>query len=181
MKSGCVADADRKWRARDEPGLQAHARATAARWPMARCRCRPRTAILWDAWAATNPVSISRARRPWRLRPSKARSPIRGSSSDGSHDAVDNQRPGLQVRRQRQFGTSSSPGATSSISSPMSWQRHAFEMLGEGFPAKLREYDILVAGRNFGCGSARGAGLDRHQGARDQSRGGRVICPYVLP
>jgi 3-isopropylmalate/(R)-2-methylmalate dehydratase small subunit len=32
---------------------------------------------------------------------------------------------------------------------------HAFEMLGEGFPAKLREYDILVAGRNFGCGSAR--------------------------
>src|SRR6202142_1394954 len=33
--------------------------------------------------------------------------------------------------------------------------QHAFEVLGEGFPAKLREYDILVAGRNFGCGSAR--------------------------
>jgi 3-isopropylmalate/(R)-2-methylmalate dehydratase small subunit len=33
--------------------------------------------------------------------------------------------------------------------------KHAFEMLGAGFPAKLREYDILVAGRNFGCGSAR--------------------------
>lgn len=32
---------------------------------------------------------------------------------------------------------------------------HAFEMLGEGFPAKLRNFDILVAGRNFGCGSAR--------------------------
>jgi 3-isopropylmalate/(R)-2-methylmalate dehydratase small subunit len=32
---------------------------------------------------------------------------------------------------------------------------HAFEMLGEGFPTKLRNYDILVAGRNFGCGSAR--------------------------
>jgi 3-isopropylmalate/(R)-2-methylmalate dehydratase small subunit len=28
-------------------------------------------------------------------------------------------------------------------------------MLGEGFPDKLRSYDILVAGRNFGCGSAR--------------------------
>ena len=28
-------------------------------------------------------------------------------------------------------------------------------MLGEGFPAKLRNFDILVAGRNFGCGSAR--------------------------
>ena len=33
--------------------------------------------------------------------------------------------------------------------------QHAFEMLGEGFSAKLRGFDILVAGRNFGCGSAR--------------------------
>jgi 3-isopropylmalate/(R)-2-methylmalate dehydratase small subunit len=32
---------------------------------------------------------------------------------------------------------------------------HAFEMLGDGFPVKLRNFDILVAGRNFGCGSAR--------------------------
>ena len=32
---------------------------------------------------------------------------------------------------------------------------HAFEVLGEDFPAKLRAFDILVAGRNFGCGSAR--------------------------
>jgi 3-isopropylmalate/(R)-2-methylmalate dehydratase small subunit len=33
--------------------------------------------------------------------------------------------------------------------------QHAFEMLGEGFGDKLRTFDILVAGRNFGCGSAR--------------------------
>jgi 3-isopropylmalate/(R)-2-methylmalate dehydratase small subunit len=33
--------------------------------------------------------------------------------------------------------------------------QHAFEMLCEGFPDKLRSFDILVAGRNFGCGSAR--------------------------
>ena len=32
---------------------------------------------------------------------------------------------------------------------------HAFEVLGEGFPAKLRNFEIFVAGRNFGCGSAR--------------------------
>jgi 3-isopropylmalate/(R)-2-methylmalate dehydratase small subunit len=33
--------------------------------------------------------------------------------------------------------------------------QHAFEVLGDSFPAKLRNYQILVAGRNFGCGSAR--------------------------
>ena len=33
--------------------------------------------------------------------------------------------------------------------------QHAFEMLGEGVSGKLRNFDILVAGRNFGCGSAR--------------------------
>jgi 3-isopropylmalate dehydratase small subunit len=38
---------------------------------------------------------------------------------------------------------------------PEELAKHAFEMLGEEFPAKLRGYDIIVAGRNFGCGSAR--------------------------
>jgi 3-isopropylmalate/(R)-2-methylmalate dehydratase small subunit len=38
---------------------------------------------------------------------------------------------------------------------PEELARHAFEMLGPEFPEKLRHYDILVAGRNFGCGSAR--------------------------
>ena len=38
---------------------------------------------------------------------------------------------------------------------PEKLAEHAFEMLGEGFPARLRSFDILVAGRNFGCGSAR--------------------------
>jgi 3-isopropylmalate dehydratase small subunit len=38
---------------------------------------------------------------------------------------------------------------------PKELAQHAFEMLGEGFPARLAQYDILVAGRNFGCGSAR--------------------------
>jgi len=33
--------------------------------------------------------------------------------------------------------------------------QHAFEMLGAEVPARLRTFDILVAGRNFGCGSAR--------------------------
>jgi 3-isopropylmalate/(R)-2-methylmalate dehydratase small subunit len=38
---------------------------------------------------------------------------------------------------------------------PARLAEHAFEVLGEGFPGKLRNFDLLVAGRNFGCGSAR--------------------------
>jgi 3-isopropylmalate dehydratase small subunit len=38
---------------------------------------------------------------------------------------------------------------------PEKLAQHAFEVLGEGFPGKLRNFEILVAGRNFGCGSAR--------------------------
>ncbi len=32
---------------------------------------------------------------------------------------------------------------------------HAFEVLGDDYPERLRGFDILAAGRNFGCGSAR--------------------------
>lgn len=38
---------------------------------------------------------------------------------------------------------------------PQKLSEHAFEVLGQEFPNKLRDFQILVAGRNFGCGSAR--------------------------
>src|SRR5712692_1984426 len=38
---------------------------------------------------------------------------------------------------------------------PETLAKHAFEMLGEDVRAKIQASDILVAGRNFGCGSAR--------------------------
>jgi 3-isopropylmalate/(R)-2-methylmalate dehydratase small subunit len=41
---------------------------------------------------------------------------------------------------------------------------HAFEMLGDGFPARLRGFDVIVAGRNFGCGSAREQAVTAIQG-----------------
>jgi 3-isopropylmalate/(R)-2-methylmalate dehydratase small subunit len=41
---------------------------------------------------------------------------------------------------------------------------HAFEMLGGDFPSRLRNFDILVAGRNFGCGSAREQAVTAIQG-----------------
>jgi 3-isopropylmalate/(R)-2-methylmalate dehydratase small subunit len=38
---------------------------------------------------------------------------------------------------------------------PEKLAEHAFEVLGADVPKKLRGYDVFVAGRNFGCGSAR--------------------------
>jgi 3-isopropylmalate/(R)-2-methylmalate dehydratase small subunit len=38
---------------------------------------------------------------------------------------------------------------------PEKLAEHAFEVLGADVPRKLRSYDIFLAGRNFGCGSAR--------------------------
>ena len=58
--------------------------------------------------------------------------------------------------------------------------QHAFEMLGEGFPDKLRSFDILVAGRNFGCGSAREQAATAIQGLGYQSRRGQFVCANVL-
>jgi 3-isopropylmalate/(R)-2-methylmalate dehydratase small subunit len=47
---------------------------------------------------------------------------------------------------------------------PQKLAEHAFEVLGEGFPEKLRRFDIFVAGRNFGCGSAREQAVTAIQG-----------------
>lgn len=38
---------------------------------------------------------------------------------------------------------------------PEKLAEHAFEVLGGDFPKKLRSFNIIAAGRNFGCGSAR--------------------------
>jgi 3-isopropylmalate/(R)-2-methylmalate dehydratase small subunit len=47
---------------------------------------------------------------------------------------------------------------------PEKLAQHAFEVLGEGFPQKLRQFAIIVAGRNFGCGSAREQAVTAIQG-----------------
>ncbi len=47
---------------------------------------------------------------------------------------------------------------------PEPLSEHAFEVLGEDYPDKLREFDILVAGDNFGCGSAREQAVTAIQG-----------------
>jgi len=47
---------------------------------------------------------------------------------------------------------------------PEKLAQHAFEVLGDDFPARLRQFEIIVAGRNFGCGSAREQAVTAIQG-----------------
>lgn len=53
---------------------------------------------------------------------------------------------------------------------------HAFEVLGKEFPAKLRDFQILVAGRNFGCGSAREQAATAIQGLGIQAV---IACSFA--
>lgn len=53
---------------------------------------------------------------------------------------------------------------------------HAFEVLGPEFPAKLRDFQILVAGRNFGCGSAREQAATAIQGLGIQAV---IACSFA--
>ena len=38
---------------------------------------------------------------------------------------------------------------------PEEWARHAMEPIFPGFASKIRKGDIIVGGKNFGCGSSR--------------------------
>ena len=47
------------------------------------------------------------------------------------------------------------PGPYMNLSEPADLARHALEGLDPGFAARVRSGDVLVVGRNFGCGSSR--------------------------
>lgn len=47
------------------------------------------------------------------------------------------------------------PGKYLELVDPEEMARHAMEGIDPGFPGKVTEGDIIVGGRNFGCGSSR--------------------------
>lgn len=47
------------------------------------------------------------------------------------------------------------PGKYLAQKDPLEWAAHAFEPISSGFAQKVKKDDIIVAGNNFGCGSAR--------------------------
>jgi 3-isopropylmalate/(R)-2-methylmalate dehydratase small subunit len=47
------------------------------------------------------------------------------------------------------------PGKYLSLLDPSEIAKHALEGLGEDYPSRIKPGDVIVAGRNFGCGSSR--------------------------
>jgi len=47
------------------------------------------------------------------------------------------------------------PGRFLTINDPKELAKHAFEGTRDGFAKQVREGDVVVGGRNFGCGSSR--------------------------
>jgi 3-isopropylmalate/(R)-2-methylmalate dehydratase small subunit len=47
------------------------------------------------------------------------------------------------------------PGKYVPLVDPEQWACHALEGIDPGFPDRIKSNDVIVAGRNFGCGSSR--------------------------
>jgi 3-isopropylmalate/(R)-2-methylmalate dehydratase small subunit len=47
------------------------------------------------------------------------------------------------------------PGKYVPLVDPGQWARHALEGIDPCFPGRIKANDVIVAGRNFGCGSSR--------------------------
>jgi 3-isopropylmalate/(R)-2-methylmalate dehydratase small subunit len=47
------------------------------------------------------------------------------------------------------------PGRYVPLVDPGEWSKHALEGIASDFPGRINSGDIIVAGRNFGCGSSR--------------------------
>jgi 3-isopropylmalate/(R)-2-methylmalate dehydratase small subunit len=47
------------------------------------------------------------------------------------------------------------PGKYVPVVDPVEWPKHALEGIDPDFPNRIRPGDLILAGRNFGCGSSR--------------------------
>ena len=65
-------------------------------------------------------------------------------------------------------------------SDPKELATHCMEDIDKDFVKKVKAGDIIVANKNFGCGSER-ACTDRHQGFRRELCHRRDICENLLP
>ena len=59
-------------------------------------------------------------------------------------------------------------------------KQYGFSPLRPELAGQIEKGDIIVAGKNFGCGSER-AGTGDHQGARHFLRYREILCPDLFP
>ena len=64
---------------------------------------------------------------------------------------------------------------------PRKLASHAFEGTRNEFAGEVSPGDIIIAGRNFGCGSSREHAPIALLGAGITVRGRGIICPDILP
>lgn len=60
-------------------------------------------------------------------------------------------------------------------------KQYGFSPLRPELAGQIEKGDIIVAGKNFGCGSSREQAPGDHQGARHFLRHREVLCPDFFP
>ncbi len=60
-------------------------------------------------------------------------------------------------------------------------KQYAFSPLRPGLAAQIGQGDIIVAGKNFGCGSFPGAGAGSGESFGGTLCGRQIFCPHIFP
>ena len=73
------------------------------------------------------------------------------------------------------------PARYLNTSDPDILEGHCMEDADSEFISKIQRGDIIVGGKNFGCGSSREHAPDCHQGVGDLLRDREEFCTHFLP
>ncbi len=73
------------------------------------------------------------------------------------------------------------PARFLTIYDPKELASHAFEGTRSEFAAEAKDGDVIVAGRNFGCGSSREHAPARTERSRHRICGCEIVCEDLLP
>lgn len=72
------------------------------------------------------------------------------------------------------------PGRYLTSMDPQDLAAHCMEGLDPDFPTRVQPGDIVVAGRDFGCGSSREHAVLAPEGAGGRRDRRQVVCPHLL-